>query len=668
MKHTAQPTDRILIAGLLCVFLAGVAMRLVALGDQPYGLYQDEAYNGLDALRVLDGARPLYFPANNGREPLFIYLMALTVGVFGRTPLGVRAAAAILGCLTLPATYLLGTTWRNQRVGLLSATILAAMLWHVHLSRVGFRAIALPLFAALALGLGALGLKTRSRWALAGAGAAYGLSFYTYLPARFTPLALMLMLAYASLWHRAWLRDHWRLLLWPLAVALIAGLPLAILTVSHPDLLFGRSTQVAIWNETIHHGHPLSTALHNALRVLGMFAWRGDPIWRHNVPTRPIFDPLLALAFVGGIALSVMRWKKHPALALSLIWVAVMTLPTFLAEDAPHFLRGVGVLPLVALIPALALDWLADIELVRRIPPAWSAAAMITLLALSAGLTARDYFGCRASWTIRLTGFDYTGCYQRDPVRGYFFQAGATDLAGEALAARGPLYLDQRFWETFPSIRFLVPQNEDLILYHEGEKLPQSEPPLTLIAWPHTDLAPTLAVLPPHAQITVLPGPQTRGDLEPEPYRLYVRWTAEPLPEPSQPLARFKNGLVLLDADITQTDDTLLVTLAWAIEQPVPGPVYTFVHVVAGDDPAVLAQVDEPTGTVYYPPLSWKPGSVIIHPVRLIVSWSAQADIHLRVGLYDPATKERIPIVETNVAQQDNALSLPLDGGQGRER
>ena len=351
-----SPAEWILYAGLLCVIIAGALMRLFKLGDHPYGLYQDEAINGLDALRVLGGEYPLYFEANNGREPLFTYLVAGTIGLFGRTPLGIRAAASILGILTLPAIYLLGQRWANRRVGLLSAAILAAMLWHVHLSRIGFRAVALPLFSALALGWGAHSLKTRSRGAAIGAGVAYGLSFYTYLPARFTPAALAAMLVYGLIWHRDWLRERWRLLVWIGVVALVTIIPLIDVAVMQPDIVFRRSGQVAIWSETIHQGDPVGTALRSGLSALGMFTWRGDGIWRHNVPGRPVFDPLLSIAFITGAILSIARWRSRPALALSLIWVAVMTLPTALAEDAPHFLRGVGVLPVVVLLPALALD------------------------------------------------------------------------------------------------------------------------------------------------------------------------------------------------------------------------------------------------------------------------------------------------------------------------
>ena len=40
-----------------------------------------------------------------------------------------------------------------------------------------------------------------------------------------------------------------------------------------------------------------------------------------------------------------------------LIWLPVMLLPTILAEDSPHFLRAVGVLPVALVVPAIGLEY-----------------------------------------------------------------------------------------------------------------------------------------------------------------------------------------------------------------------------------------------------------------------------------------------------------------------
>jgi 4-amino-4-deoxy-L-arabinose transferase-like glycosyltransferase len=183
---------------VMLVTCLGAALRLAAIGSVPVGLYQDEAYNGLDALRVLSGTHPLYFAANNGREPLFIYLASASIAGLGRTVAAVRLPAALLGTLTIPAIAALGSVLFNRRVGLLAATLVAITFWPLHLSRIAFRAVGLPLFIALALAAGWHGARRGNRgWILAG-GVLYGLGFYTYLPIYFTPLILALFAIYAA--------------------------------------------------------------------------------------------------------------------------------------------------------------------------------------------------------------------------------------------------------------------------------------------------------------------------------------------------------------------------------------------------------------------------------------------------------------------------------------
>ena len=144
---------------MVAALLVATALRLCAFGQVPPGLYHDEAYHGLDVVDVLQGRLSFYFPANNGREPLFIYIIALAVGLLGRSPFALRMAAFFAGLLTVAATAAMGRVLFSRRVGLLAAAVLAVTLWHVHLSRVGFRAVLLPLFTALAMWQGSLGAK-----------------------------------------------------------------------------------------------------------------------------------------------------------------------------------------------------------------------------------------------------------------------------------------------------------------------------------------------------------------------------------------------------------------------------------------------------------------------------------------------------------------------------
>ena len=368
----------------ICILLVAAALRLAAFGQVPPGLYHDEAYHGLDVLDILNGHFSLYFPANNGREPLFIYLIALAVGVLGRSPFALRLVAFPIGLLTVAATMAMGRALFSRRVGLLSAAVLAVTLWHIHLSRVGFRAVLLPLFAALAIWQVALGVKgleeagrqgdqetsgKRRVWGhWVAAGVFYGLSFYTYTAARFTPVALAAFGLYALVTQPV-IRSRkslisnlqlWRGIGLATLAVLVTVMPLAIYAMGHLDIVWGRPGQVSVFNPTINRGDLWGTLGAHTLRTLGMFFVQGDRIWRHNVPWRPVFDPVLGAAFVVGLTVTLRRARRDPAAGFVLIWAAVMALSTLLAEDAPHFLRAVGVLPVIVLLPALGLDWMVS--------------------------------------------------------------------------------------------------------------------------------------------------------------------------------------------------------------------------------------------------------------------------------------------------------------------
>jgi hypothetical protein len=162
---------------LVLMLIAG-ALRFYELGAWPPGLYHDEAYNGLDALRVVAGDHPLYFAANHGREPFFIYLAALSVGWLGRSVYAVRFPAAIIGTLLIPAAYFMARELFGRRVGLLTAAITTITLWPLQLSLIGFRRIAAAVYRAVDRHERArLSIRTH---ASDRRGYLYGLSFYTY--------------------------------------------------------------------------------------------------------------------------------------------------------------------------------------------------------------------------------------------------------------------------------------------------------------------------------------------------------------------------------------------------------------------------------------------------------------------------------------------------------
>src|SRR5512136_1009999 len=169
---------------ILLILLLAALLRFIALPGVPPGLQHDEVFHGHDAVTVLLGYRPLYFTSNAGNEPLFIYLMSLTIGLFGHTEWGIRLAAVICGLLTLLFTYLWIRRAYGHRTALIASALLAVGFWPLFLSRVGLRAASVPMMAALAAWLLFEALQRQQRRWFVLAGIALGASLYTYPAAR----------------------------------------------------------------------------------------------------------------------------------------------------------------------------------------------------------------------------------------------------------------------------------------------------------------------------------------------------------------------------------------------------------------------------------------------------------------------------------------------------
>ena len=616
--------------------LTAVLLRFYQLGEWPPGLYRDEVYNGLDALNVLDGQHALFFAANNGREPAYIYLSALMIGLFGPSVWALRLGTALVGSLTTIPVFLLGRSWFGVRVGLLVAWLWAITLWPVHLSRIGLRALLLVPCLALAFWLGTRAYRRGRRldWLLAGL--VYGLAFYTYLAVRLTPLILAGLALYLLLTRREQAGRLLRGWLWFGLGTAVALTPLLILYLQQPDLVLGRTGQVSILNEAVHQGHLLATLWQHLWLALGLFVWEGDTILRHNPAGRPLFDWIMALPFLLGVAWCVWAaWRRQTAALALLLWTAVMLLPTILAEDTPHFLRAVGILPAALFFPALGLDRLLHYLPQRReerqekkMPFLRTTHYVLLPLLLLGSLT--------------LTVRDYTR-YAQAAETGYLFEAAARTLAEEIneTGTETAVYLDERYWQAWPSVRYLA--NRPIQLFEPvTERVEPPAPPFHLYVWPYGPLDAVPAALTPPLLVGVTAGPPARGDLEPEAYSLYTRYAAEAAPSEWPLAVNFADALWLRQATAEPVGDNLLVTLVWEGETAVDQSLVAFVHLIGPE--RLMTQQDGPIGQGGWLGGWWQSG-LFVQEQRLLRPERPfdPAQQQIIVGLYDAVSGERLP-------------------------
>jgi 4-amino-4-deoxy-L-arabinose transferase-like glycosyltransferase len=347
----------------VAIVLLGAALRLWRLDEIPGGLQFDEGFNANDILGILDGARPIFFPANFGREPLFIYTQALAVWALGTKLYAVRIAAAAFGLLAVPATYAAVRRLVGGTPALVAAACVATLPWGLISSRVGLRGIAIPALVALGVYFFARALDEQPeahalRWAAFGA-AALSLSMYTYLTGRVTPLIPGLVYGVAALRDPALRRRVLRVGIVGAVVMLLAVAPLATYFASHPQEFWARANVLVVdLDKQTGESGPLQGVARGIVGTIAAFHVVGDPAPDHNVPFRPIFDLPTGLLFVVGLAGALRAARAKRGAAWLLVWLGVGLLPNALTTAGPpNYLRMLLTIPAVAGLVGLGVVW-----------------------------------------------------------------------------------------------------------------------------------------------------------------------------------------------------------------------------------------------------------------------------------------------------------------------
>ncbi len=395
MKHMRLRPEHLVLA---CILL-GLFLRTYRLDELPPGLFWDEAFDGFDALRILQtGTVPLMFEGNTGREPLTIYLQAIGMLLLGPTAWVLRLVPAMLGVLTIAAVYRVAAALfegqtRSRWLAALSAGMLAVSFWHVDVSRLSLRVISFPLLSTLAVWAFWRAWSYRRARDFAWAGALLGLTQYTYLAARFLPVILLVFVLLAAALHLLQRRPVQALdprgVLTGIAIMLGAMLavflPLGLYFVGNPGAFLLRTSYVSIFSSDPTGG--AASLGDNSLRVIRMFIDRGDLEWRHNLAGRPALDIPGVVGFWIGLFFAI-KGLAQPRYLLLLLWLGANLMPTLLSTEAPHFLRSIGALPAIMILVA---DGLARVwqRLVPRL--GWQPLLLATLL-FGSILTYHDYF------------------------------------------------------------------------------------------------------------------------------------------------------------------------------------------------------------------------------------------------------------------------------------
>ncbi|MCB0104354.1 MAG: hypothetical protein KDE53_00530, partial [Caldilineaceae bacterium] len=377
---------------LLAFVIFGAALRLWQLDRLPPGFHFDEAFEGLEAWRILTepSYRPIFLTGNFGVPPFNAYANALTFGVWQALslpvgPTAMRTTAAFFGVLGLVALWGLAHElrsatgrWRSPLSPLFpvwAVAILATMRWHIHFSRMGIEPIIVPLIWTAATGLFLHGWRTKRYSAFAGSGLVLASGMYAYQGAWVIPFLLAATAAIWFLWDSPWLHEndgHWRRLRHQLLgmglaalVATVLVAPLGWFFAQNMELVFLRPAQLSIVGETASPADSnLADSIWATATMYGPFGSPGDRDPRRNLPGAPALSLWYAIPFYLGIALTLLRMAQ-PVSLLLLVGLVGLLSPGVVSEYAPHFHRILGATAPTALLCAVGLDWLWQWRTVR---------------------------------------------------------------------------------------------------------------------------------------------------------------------------------------------------------------------------------------------------------------------------------------------------------------
>lgn len=667
-RFTLSPRHLLILALLAAAFL-----RFWQLDSLPPGLYHDEAYYALDALSLLEGKTfpiyyegwelyaqdahaqraatptrfPIFFEGNYGREPIHVYLLALSIKLFGATPFAIRLVVAVSGVLAVWTTYLaagalfeereLVGTRRNSKelntqysalstqhyLPALAAFVLAILYPALTFSRFGIRAMHFVPIETLAVycfwrGLtagrgdaargrqseGAIGrwvapetwnLKPETLWFI-GAGFFLGLGLYSYAAARLLPL---LFVAFVPLWFwrdREAFRRYWRATGLMALVAAATAAPLLLFFARYPYFFVFRTGYVANKGLGAVPGKPWLTWLGNIGRVFAGLFWQGEGHLRHNLPGRPYLDAIQSFFFLLGLGQmgrpnqdeTGPRWLSHRHLFL-LIWLGVMLLPTLLSGDAPHFGRMTGAAPVIAIIIAAGTIWLVE-RLRQHLSTQYTVLIPLSLFLISGAITSYDYF-------VR---------YANHPQLAEFFYVEDWELGQYAAAqpADTVMYLTPTQEEMATIFYALEGKRERLHSYYAPDGvLPVGRPGEPLLYLLRSGDDTTLQQLRDYFPTGVVDAAATGFIL------FHVPADAPRIQAENLADVAWGGQIRLVGWSQTQADNQLVVELYWQAEAEMERSYTAFVHLL-DENGVLVAQLDRLPGG--YPTNDWQPGEVVM--------------------------------------------------------
>jgi len=371
-RRAALPWSGREIALLAAILLLAALARTIWLAAVPRAYFGDEPRVGMflfEAYRY--GAIPNFFSMGWNTWPIVgLSLQGLFAPLLGLHMWTLRLSSALMGTVGVLATYLLTRELLARRAAVLAAVLFAICRTAIDFSRLGIAHAQVLGLEPLAFFLLWRALNSGRAMAYLWAGVTTAWCLYTYNAGQLVPSLVFGWLALGALTRPSRILTHWR------GVALLAA---AFALILFPYAFY--------FTDAFHFGANWSqfTIMARNRQTLGnvVDTWHSagfQPAWAmlsrqtwttwlgfgvlpgggYGLGYRKggMLDDVSAALFILGLGMSIRRLRRGSDAFLLYWWLATVLVGGIATIDPPSFVRMVGLLPAIAILAALPLEWL----------------------------------------------------------------------------------------------------------------------------------------------------------------------------------------------------------------------------------------------------------------------------------------------------------------------
>ena len=366
---------------LYLIIAISVFFRIWKLDKVPIELFGDEVDAGIQAYSILKTGKDVFsnpYPVifhsfSEYRLPLQIYSMAVTIGLFGMTEIGVRLASVIFGVLSIFGVYFLAKELINRKVAIIAALFLSISPWHLQFSRQANDSGFILPFLLFGLWFFIKGLKKYRYMVISSM--LFSLSFYGYATsALFTPLLVLFLF---FIYRKTFLNYGMKKIAALAFVVLLVLIP--YLNASIKGSTTGRFSYISTFNDEnikkdsagklLISTSPVSRLFYNnkslalskvITNYLNSYSTNflltlGDPDLRNSVGAMGelyYFD--IVFIIIGVFFLLTKNYRKDKKIMILFTWLLISPVPSSLTSDgASHAARLILMLPPLIIFSAV---------------------------------------------------------------------------------------------------------------------------------------------------------------------------------------------------------------------------------------------------------------------------------------------------------------------------